>query len=230
MAIASMRGDEMAFHNIVPEYVFIIDTDQYAGNFERQMVGYITGQYGECEVGEEEAQLFWDHFDGDDTLVQNLRFGSTIFDGVTPFPDEHGCNRPATIWPTPHWFNDGMGGHYQDGQEKEAQEKYIEKCIQRANDPGSLHPNNHQEHKERWLKMSQELMVKHPAYQSVAVLWNKKPCPKAIDIMMGRAIEFCIEYVPKSESVILKHLSQIKIIGFRLIQQKITTTLIKEWT
>ena len=32
---------------------FIIDTDQYAGNFERELCAWTTGQIGECEVGKE---------------------------------------------------------------------------------------------------------------------------------------------------------------------------------
>ena len=31
----------------------IIDTEDYAGSFERPMVAYITGQLGDCGVGEE---------------------------------------------------------------------------------------------------------------------------------------------------------------------------------
>jgi hypothetical protein len=34
-------------------YVFIIDTEQYAGNFEREMCAYCTGILGDCEVGED---------------------------------------------------------------------------------------------------------------------------------------------------------------------------------
>jgi hypothetical protein len=36
--------------------LFVVDTDTYAGNFEREMCAYITGQVGECEVGEEIAK------------------------------------------------------------------------------------------------------------------------------------------------------------------------------
>jgi len=39
-------------------YKFIIDTDQYAGNFEREMCAYLTGTVGECGVGDEFAELF----------------------------------------------------------------------------------------------------------------------------------------------------------------------------
>ena len=36
-------------------YGFIVDTDSYAGNFEREMCAYMTGHIGECSVGEEYA-------------------------------------------------------------------------------------------------------------------------------------------------------------------------------
>lgn len=34
-------------------FVFIIDTDTYAGNFERQLCAYVTGHVGDCGVGRE---------------------------------------------------------------------------------------------------------------------------------------------------------------------------------
>lgn len=77
-------------------FLFVIRTDSYAGNFEREMCGYITGQYGDCEectitksVGEREAELFEkecpDNYDEFEDLVIS-------------FPGEHGCQRPVTIW------------------------------------------------------------------------------------------------------------------------------------
>ena len=33
------------------KYGFVIDTDQYSGNFERELTAYMTGIVGECEVG-----------------------------------------------------------------------------------------------------------------------------------------------------------------------------------
>jgi len=40
------------------KHSFIIDTNEYAGNFEREMCAYCTGQIGDCGVGEEEAEKF----------------------------------------------------------------------------------------------------------------------------------------------------------------------------
>lgn len=75
-----------------PDSVIIaIDTNQYSGKFEREMVAFITGQFGECNVGlgiAEEAR---------DELI-NLDW----FDEHTvKEADDTGCERPASIWPTP---------------------------------------------------------------------------------------------------------------------------------
>lgn len=76
-----------------PPYVFIIDTDTYAGNFERPLCAHITGKVGECGVGGEQAanavlgipEDMWAWFD----------------DLVIPMPDDHGCRRPTSIWRSP---------------------------------------------------------------------------------------------------------------------------------
>lgn len=36
----------------------VIDTNSYAGNFERELCAYVTGQYGECGVGKDYAEYF----------------------------------------------------------------------------------------------------------------------------------------------------------------------------
>lgn len=69
-------------------FVLVIKTDSYAGNFEREMCGYMTGQVGECGVGDDSAVLF---------IAENHK-NYEFEDLVTQFPDEHGCHRPATIW------------------------------------------------------------------------------------------------------------------------------------
>lgn len=88
-------------------YAFVVDTDSYAGNFERPLVAYMTGQIGECQVGEEEANEFLQE-EGED--VQE--FFDSIVDQV---PDDNGCYRPAAIFATPGWFNTGMGNEHRDG-------------------------------------------------------------------------------------------------------------------
>lgn len=69
-------------------FIFVIKTNSYAGNFEREMCGYVTGQVGECGVGDENAAFFQsDNPDNDE-----------FEDLIISFPDDHGCYRPVTIW------------------------------------------------------------------------------------------------------------------------------------
>jgi len=77
---------------------FVVDTDEYAGNFERDLVAYMTGQVGECEVGEECAEKYREAGLKEDVYVISQ-------------PDDHGCMRPASIFPNPDWWNDGKGNH-----------------------------------------------------------------------------------------------------------------------
>lgn len=82
----------------------VIDTEQYAGNFEREMCAYLTAQWGQCGVGGATA-----------TAVANeIRHANWWKDNILKPSDEKGCKRPVSIYPTPGWFSNGMGGHYRD--------------------------------------------------------------------------------------------------------------------
>jgi len=83
-------------------YLFVVDTDSYAGNFEREMCAYITGQTGECGVGEENTELAKQEIP--DVVAQ-------LEDLVEWVLDEHGCARPVAIFPNPRYGNDGNGNH-----------------------------------------------------------------------------------------------------------------------
>ena len=63
----------------------IISTDQYAGNFERELCAYLTG-----ETGYEDPT-------GEDFIVKNEI--TVNFDNIDQVPDEHGTYRPVTITP-----------------------------------------------------------------------------------------------------------------------------------
>ena len=68
--------------NIKKGFVFVIDTNQYAGNFEREMCAHLTGVIGECEVGEEYVD-------------KNI---TKMFDeDIQQCGDDHGCYRPCEI-------------------------------------------------------------------------------------------------------------------------------------
>lgn len=65
-------------------YGIIIDTNQYAGNFERELCAHLTGQYGDCGVGIELAEL----------VPDNIK---ELFNNVISRPDESNCWRPVEI-------------------------------------------------------------------------------------------------------------------------------------
>jgi len=68
-----------------PDYwVLYIDTDSYAGNFERDMTAYCTGIFGECEVGRSIASLYLDEEDYEFELLL--------------ISDDHGCHRPTSMF------------------------------------------------------------------------------------------------------------------------------------
>lgn len=176
-------------------YIFVIDTDSYAGNFEREITAYMTGCVGDCEVGSDQAQIF----------KEEIREG--FFDDLIVWkPDEDGCHRPCIIWDTPGWFNDGMGGHWRDGQETEAKASHRQKCLDRANDLRSIHPKDADNHKKRWIDAADEPLVKHPAYNSVAIYMSRRPTEEEVRLLRERASKWT-KKTPQN------------ILGFRLIEK-----------
>jgi hypothetical protein len=72
------------------KYIFIIDTKEYAGNFERDLTAWITGQVGDCNVG--------------DWIANRVDPATHAFfqNRLEYRHDEHGCRRPTTIWESPN--------------------------------------------------------------------------------------------------------------------------------
>ena len=195
-------------------YLFVIDTDRYAGNFEREMCAYVTGQIGECEVGKENAELAKQEIPDVVAKLEEL---------IDSIPDEHGYHRPVSIFPTPGWFNHGRGGHFRDGQEEEALIDYkqeTEKHYKKA-------PENYVEHlREKIREESQQkideanaltVVSKFPAYMSVAIYFHTIPDKDLIEVMKERARNIAIKGVG------LKGFeSQVGIEGFRFLEQHTT--------
>ena len=91
----------------------VIDTDKYAGNFDRDLTAYCTRIIGECGRGDDLAQ----------------KYSGMYFENVLrQVTDEHGCRRPCAIHWTPDLYNDGLGGVYREGEEKSATETYKKSC------------------------------------------------------------------------------------------------------
>jgi hypothetical protein len=65
-----------------PKYSIVVKTNQYAGNFERELCAHLTGIVGECEVGEEYV---------DETVTP-------IFEEfISQVPDDNGTRRPVGL-------------------------------------------------------------------------------------------------------------------------------------
>ena len=101
-------------------YLFVIDTNEYAGNFGRQMCAYLTGEVGECGGGKEMAELF--HKEVNEP---------NLFVNVASCSDEDGCSRPAIIYPNPRYANNGIGGAYllKGSGSKEIQKKLVANYV-----------------------------------------------------------------------------------------------------
>jgi len=123
------------------------------------------------------------------------------FDNLT---HEYGNTGPVVLCSTPGIFNHGLGMHYRDGQEEIAK-------IDLAK-------------KQQEMGIIQKEMAKHPAYQSIGILWDEKPCAKAIEIMKDRAYKF-LQYMKDMKDTNVRFVSDISIAGFRLAHQQITGTV-----
>lgn len=177
----------------------IVDTNKYAGNFEREMCAYATGQIGECGVGSEE-------------VVENIPH--SLWWGI--FVDEvcdEGCYRPVALSPTPGYINDGMGGLYEDTHENRelAYEAAVEKMIayykpQRDMIERRLREKDFEANTDRgWTEEAchrtiksmdarvQELRERKqvfPAYQSIEIVVSEPPPPVVIAHFKSRVHEF----------------------------------------
>jgi len=181
------------------EFIFAIDTDTYAGSFERQMCAYISGRIGECEVGKKEADIYFKEEFGSPKEELNFK-DQDAFDFIIDQPDEHGCFRPVSIYPTPGLFNHGMGGIFADGQEEEALEDYRKECLKYSKKTGN---------KENLPLFSPSTLKKHEAFCSVAIYMARRPTEEEINALKHRVYKF-VEYYKGHK---------FKITGFRLIKE-----------
>lgn len=193
------------------DYLFVVDTEQYSGNFERPMCAYMTGKIGDCCVGDDITKVFEEEV------------GEENFD-IVSVADEHGSFRPVTIWPTPGWFNHGFGGNFKDQPDQEA--PALEHRNQRYREEGDKKPyqsggDANEKHHQRWYDKQQEPLQKHPAYQSVAICFNTIPTDAQITLMKDRALKYITISRPYQE--------QITITGFRLIKLLVNREQIGQW-
>lgn len=206
-----------------PAFAVVIDTDQYAGNFEREMCAFITGMFGECGVGDKTAAI---------AQKQLPKFARGWFEKhVSSEPDDHGTHRPVSIWPTPGWFNAGHGTTWKDGHDPEEVRVKYEKSIRDYYEP--LIENNRSrideavpegcvtwgKQIELWQKTIADSVARGPghfaAYQSVIIFIDKKPTGQIWEVIRKRA---------KAWRVDKDYKVQPTVTGFRLIKFELKVT------
>jgi len=84
MSVTILPGDS---------YILLLDTDQYAGNFERELTAWLTGTIGECGIGGlQAAQAITELPVADRKWFEAHVISRTHSDG---------CSRPTSIWTDP---------------------------------------------------------------------------------------------------------------------------------
>lgn len=184
--------------------IIVIDTEQNAGNFEREMCAYITGQYGECGVGDSIAQK----------VAADIQHYHWWTSNIRAEPDDNGCRRPVTIYPTPGWFNNGNGKHYRDDPANYADAKaaaiqsmtdYFAKnnaIVRERLEMGDFEPSPGwtKEACERTLASNEASIqrvassdVRYPAYLSIAIFVKTLPPEEVLDELISRAKAFAAD-------------------------------------
>lgn len=178
-------------------YLFIIDTDSYAGSFERPLCAACTGQIGECGVGSQRAEDFEKEYPEECSGFHKI---------IDSQPDDHGCCRPVTIYPTPGYWNDGLGNEYPDSEwgHQHTIDTYRDSIVS---------------HRATHLDPKTAMPGRHPSYQSVAILFHERPTDQQAAFMAQRAKE----YVPD------RFEGSFNILGFRLVEELVEPKLSILW-
>ena len=197
---------------------FVIDTNEYSGNFERELCAYITGHVGECEVGEEYADMYLSEF-------------GTALVGVQYKSDEYNCLRPVEIYPTPNKWNNGVGEHFENGQEGEAL-KHYKKYYKRDKLNSILHYekikdkasifmtieeidkeiNKLKESIRKLENLTTTDVKKYPAYESVVIYFDEPLEEFTINQLKERTKDFFNIYNKQWEK-------DVRVLGFRIIEE-----------
>jgi len=93
-----------------PKWTFVIDTDSYAGNFEREMSSFIVGrcdEHGDHRGGPYQKMYKTDFKIGDSGTEDP--FEELVEDRVDDHGDDAIGRAPMALAPTPGYSNDGHG-------------------------------------------------------------------------------------------------------------------------
>lgn len=183
-------------------YIFVVDTDEYAGSFERDLCTYCTGIV---------PQYAADYFE--DIAVQFKKeypewvdyFDKKIAEIVL---EEEREAVPASIFPTPGYFNDGLGHVYKESEK--GSDYIIENYNKIFNKLRPAIPNTGP--------------GEYPAYNSVAIYFSDELSDEAKEFLIKRAKKFALK-----AKEISKYLDSINIINFRYLTRYTVTEELSMW-
>jgi len=217
-------------------WIFVIDTDSYAGQFERDMCAYITGLIGDCGVGDNFAILYFE-----DTKEEESRF----IELLEPVADDKACYRPCYIWETRGWLYDGADGALPEDKfdQEEANKKHRIYTAKYHQDvyarTEKVNVDDDAYKKSGWTTESKskalarlELQIvdclsekticpRKPPYNSVAIFFYNEPTYEIINFMKKRANTFAEAKRKMGNS--WDEDFKLNILGFRLLQETTST-------
>jgi hypothetical protein len=180
--------------------IIIIDTLGYAGNDEREICAYLTGEYGDCQVGDGIAQKYG----------KDIEHRAWWKEHISPEPDDNDTYRPASTYATPGWFNNGMGGMFRDLPENEEPARlarwqatrdyyqpHIVRIQKRLDDQDWSHGWTREScerqisiHKNTVSDAETAILNKFDAHMSVAIYVDEFPPAEVLDELIARAEEY----------------------------------------
>lgn len=183
------------------KWMFVVDTEEYSGNFERELTAFMTGIIPQREGhGDKEAAMFEKEL-GEEKVQEMEDLVSFEVNDDDDVPEHMTC----CLVSTPGMFNDGFGGHFKDGEERQALKHY----------------NSEADKREKIALSDIANLKKYPCYCSVGVHLSRRPTDEEIQFFKDRAKQF--SKLPKENS--WDH--RPKITGFRLVKT-ITQSITEE--
>lgn len=205
-------------------FVFVVDTDSYAGGFERQLCAFATGSLGDCRVGKEEAEIMQSQYP--DSYQE-------FADIILQVADENQVFRPNSIWPTPGYYTDGLGGVYTDADDPEMVlqrfletmrqdvQKKIEYYDKRIAEGVKGFERDKRFAMERLQRAEKDGPGRFRCYHSVAIFFKTRPSLEQIEFLKERAKIYAD--APSSSWV-----KPFQISGFRLVDYKVIVQIKEE--
>lgn len=187
--------------------IFVVDTNQYSGNFDREMCAHMTGVLSYSNVGHEHSKNYLE------------KYGKPM-DGVILINEDH-YRTPVSLIVTPGMRNNGLGFEFKEGEEDLAVKEFkesvkfnanmriaqIDRILQRTKNP--KHIESALQEKEKCLKEIKDIeliktITTYPAYMSIGIHFSTLT-KENIEILKIRAEEFA------------NKTDDLNITGFRII-------------